>query len=205
MSMCVSPRFECCPASSIRRGRVGASHTGDSARRSRGGRGFRQRAARTVLRGGNQAVAIIPSRQLTHTRRTDVAKEMQEGWDLDTDESLANPAVDARQEDVYWQAAYWRESYYCPDYEYDDYAPAYCVGYIGYAQYGGSYDDAEKSLCANWERIRGDSRLPLADARQAMRAAWLHAAGAGVIAPDEPWRAVVEAAYREEPRALELA
>jgi hypothetical protein len=83
--------------------------------------------------------------------------------------------VDAHQEDAYWSRHYWRERYYRPDCEYEDYAPAYCAGYVGWAQYGGSYDEAEKSLCANWERIKGDSRLSLDEARLAMRAAWDHA------------------------------
>ena len=46
------------------------------------------------------------------------------------------------------------------------------MGYIGYAQYRGSYDDAEKSLLANWCRIKGDSHLTLDEARLAIRAAW---------------------------------
>ena len=62
------------------------------------------------------------------------------------------------------------------DLHYEDYAPAYCVGYIGYAQYGGHYDEAEKSLCANWLRIKGDSRLGMEEAMLAVRAAWEHAA-----------------------------
>jgi hypothetical protein len=49
---------------------------------------------------------------------------------------------------------------------------------MGYAQYGGRFEDAEKSLCANWERIKGDSRLSLDDALPAMRAAWLRVAAA---------------------------
>ena len=83
--------------------------------------------------------------------------------------------VDPRREDAYWQDAYWTEAYCRADCCYDDYAPAYCVGYIGYAQYGGRFDDAEKSLCANWLRIKGDSRLSLEEALQAIRAAWDHA------------------------------
>jgi hypothetical protein len=46
------------------------------------------------------------------------------------------------------------------------------VGYTGFAQYGGTFEDAEKSLWANWERIKGDSRLSIDLARLAMRAAW---------------------------------
>lgn len=81
-------------------------------------------------------------------------------------------------EDAYWQSVYWAQPYYRADYSYEDYAPAYCVGYIGCAQYGGRFDDAEKSLCANWLRIKGDSRLSIEEALVAMRAAWEHAAQA---------------------------
>jgi len=89
----------------------------------------------------------------------------------DDSASVLRP-VDAVREDDYWRRAFWCEHYYRADFDYEDYAPAYCVGYIGFAQYGGEYDDAENSLCANWERIKGDSRLSLEDARRAMRAAW---------------------------------
>jgi|GEM_PF-4414112 len=92
----------------------------------------------------------------------------------EVDECLVRP-VDTRQEDVYWSRHYWRERYYRADCEYEDYAPAYCAGYVGWAQYGGSYEEAEKSLCANWVRIKGDSRLDIDEAREAMRAAWDHA------------------------------
>ena len=80
--------------------------------------------------------------------------------------------VDVRLQDADWQSTYTSETCVRPGYDYEDYAPAFCVGTIGRMQYGGSYEDAEKSLCANWERIKGDSRLPLEDARLAMRAAW---------------------------------
>jgi hypothetical protein len=80
------------------------------------------------------------------------------------------------REDAYWQSAYWAQPFHRAELGYDDYAPAFCVGYIGYAQYGGRFEDAEKSLCANWVRIKGDSRLSLDDAMQAIRAAWEHAA-----------------------------
>lgn len=97
----------------------------------------------------------------------------QEVLDQDlSDQTGELGAVDATQEDAFWGRTYRRERYYTPGLDYEDYAPAYCVGYIGFAQYGGTYDDAEKSLCANWERIKGDSRLSMADARMAMRAAW---------------------------------
>jgi hypothetical protein len=88
-------------------------------------------------------------------------------------------------EDAYWQSVYWAQPYYRADLGYDDYAPAYCVGYIGHAQYGGDYEDAEKSLCANWLRIKGDSRLSVEQAMQAVRAAWEHAALAPVAIEED--------------------
>ncbi|MDP3824646.1 MAG: hypothetical protein Q8R33_24505 [Burkholderiales bacterium] len=78
----------------------------------------------------------------------------------------------ARDEDAHWARAHRDERYYKAGLDYEDYAPAYCVGYIGHAQYGGRFEDAESSLCSNWERIKGDSRLPLEEALLAMRAAW---------------------------------
>ena len=78
----------------------------------------------------------------------------------------------AEVEDIFWSGNYWKESYFRPDYDYEDYAPAYCVGYSGRTQYGGRFEEAETSLCANFVRIKGDSRLTWNEAREAIRAAW---------------------------------
>lgn len=86
--------------------------------------------------------------------------------------ALALGDVDAGREDAYWRRWYRHECYSRCEFDYEDYAPAYCVGYIGYAQYGGSFADAEPWLCSNWMRIKGDSRLGLDEARLAMRSAW---------------------------------
>jgi hypothetical protein len=91
---------------------------------------------------------------------------------------LATCEIDVTREEAYWQAAYRRESYFSAVLDYEDYAPAYCVGYTGFAQYGGTFEDAEKSLVANWVRIKGDSRLPHEQACAAIRAAWNRAASA---------------------------
>ena len=94
-----------------------------------------------------------------------------DGEDGDPEVDVAG-RVDAGNEDMHWMRAHQAERYYRPGLDYEDYAPAYCVGYIGYAQYGESFEDAEKSLCANWLRLKGDSRLTLDDAMLAARAAW---------------------------------
>jgi hypothetical protein len=102
----------------------------------------------------------------------------------DEPEVRLDSRIDPQVEDAYWQSVYWGEPYCRRDCSYEDYAPAYCVGYIGFAQYGGTFEEAEKCLCANWLRIKGDSRLTLDEALQAIRAAWSHAAQ-GQIALDE--------------------
>ena len=78
----------------------------------------------------------------------------------------------AQVEEMYWAGIYWREQYFRADYDYEDYAPAYCVGYTGCAQYGGHFEDAEQSLRANFVRIKGDSRLSWEEAVEPIRAAW---------------------------------
>lgn len=112
---------------------------------------------------------------------------MQDDWkeQADDPEVRIDGRVDPEREDAYWQQAYWAEPYYRSECGWDDYAPAYCVGYIGFAQYGGKFDDAEKSLCANWVRIKGDSCLSLEEAMQAIRAAWDHASQPHSIEEDE--------------------
>lgn len=102
--------------------------------------------------------------------------------------------IDPQVEDAYWQSVYWAQPYYRPQFSYEeDYACAYCVGYIGYAQYGGSFADAEKSLCANWVRLKGASRLSVDEALQAIRAAWDHAARSPAVEEDE--EETVDAGY----------
>ena len=82
-----------------------------------------------------------------------------------------NPSV----HDVYWREAFAREPYYSTDYTYDDYAPAYRTGYEAAGRYLGKnrhFDDLESELRANYERIKGTSRLAWENARDAVRAAW---------------------------------
>lgn len=111
----------------------------------------------------------------------------QDFWheQADDPEVRIDGRIDPEREDAYWQSVYWAQPYFDAALSYDDYAPAYCVGYCGFAQYGGCFDDAEKSLCANWFRIKGESRLELDDAMKAIRAAWDHAERAQLASEEE--------------------
>ena len=113
-----------------------------------------------------------------------MAATAHDTWSLEEDEVVTVSLEDAQAHDAYWQQAHAHENYYRRGLDYEDYAPAYCVGYIGQVQYGGEFDDAEKSLLANWLRIKGDSRLSIDEARMAIRAAWDRAAFATQPAMD---------------------
>ena len=84
----------------------------------------------------------------------------------------AAEAVNPTAEDSYWRDNYTKASGYKKDYTYDDYAPAYRLGYNGWSRYGGAFDQSEGRLSSEWESIKGQSRLSWTEARQATRAAW---------------------------------
>jgi hypothetical protein len=80
--------------------------------------------------------------------------------------------VNPTAEDAYWRDNFVREPYYAMGRSYEDYSPAYRVGYEGRGLYAGSFDDAEPELRRSYETDRGTSRLEWEEARIASRAAW---------------------------------
>ncbi len=87
-------------------------------------------------------------------------------------------AIDPTAEDAYWRDEHQSRDYVddTSEYTYDqDYSPAYRVGYQGYGQHaaaGSSYDQSESKLEAEWEEIKGDSKLTWEEAKHASRDAW---------------------------------
>jgi hypothetical protein len=79
-------------------------------------------------------------------------------------------AVNPTAEDAYWREAHRNEPYYDTRYSYDDYAPAYRLGY----SHTGSrrWEDAEVGLRSDWDRVKGKSRLEWDQAKDAVRAGW---------------------------------
>jgi hypothetical protein len=80
---------------------------------------------------------------------------------------LVNPTV----EDAYWRSNYQTQPYYTTGYTYDDYSPAYALGYNNARRFP-SYDLAEPHMADEWERVKGHSRLSWEQAKAASRAAW---------------------------------
>lgn len=80
--------------------------------------------------------------------------------------------IDPTREDAYWREHHARQGY-ARGRSYDDYSPAYRVGYEGYARYGtrgGKFEDSEAELRKNYES--SPNKLSWDEARQASRAAW---------------------------------
>jgi len=87
-----------------------------------------------------------------------------------------NPAV----EDAYWRAHYQSASYVQPKRRYEYYQPAYRFGWESYSQYGRrSFEELEDELARQWEGRRRRSLREWAQARGAVRDAFVHASDAG--------------------------
>ncbi|MFZ3290473.1 MAG: hypothetical protein WA191_26945, partial [Telluria sp.] len=84
----------------------------------------------------------------------------------------AGRLVNPEEEAAYWRTSYQSAPYYSPGYTYDDYGPAYELGYNGRARYPGSFDSVESNLAGEWDQVKGKSRLNWQQAKSATRAAW---------------------------------
>ncbi len=78
--------------------------------------------------------------------------------------------IDPTREDAYWRDNHPRQGW-AKGRPYDDFQPAYRVGYEGYAQYGaGTFEEREAELRREYERSK--PKLSWEEARLASRAAW---------------------------------
>jgi uncharacterized protein (TIGR02284 family) len=78
----------------------------------------------------------------------------------------------------YWRDAYSREPYYDSSRSFEDYSPAYELGWISHTTYGGEFDAADRVLANDWDLRKGVSTLAWDEARPATRAAWQRAENA---------------------------
>lgn len=90
-------------------------------------------------------------------------------------------AVNPTAEDAYWRDAYEREPYYVAGRSYDEYRPAYELGWRAATQPATDFEVAEEQWARDWSTARGTSTLEWDQARPAARAAWERAVGPGYI------------------------
>lgn len=75
--------------------------------------------------------------------------------------------------DEHWRDRYDSEPYYDEGLTYEDYSPAYQLGAQSrLAAESANFDELEDELAAQYEEIRGVSRLEWDKARHAVRASW---------------------------------
>ena len=82
------------------------------------------------------------------------------------------PVINPTAEEAYWREAYRREPYVRQEFTYEDYGPAYRVGYTAPVRRNGEFEQLEVDLKDDFDRVRGKSRLRWEEAREATRAAW---------------------------------
>lgn len=81
--------------------------------------------------------------------------------------------VNPTEEERYWRDNYQAEPYYRSGSTFDDYAPAYRLGYDSFNRYGDRpFDDVESAMEHDYSTLRGQSRLEWEEAKHATRAAW---------------------------------
>lgn len=82
----------------------------------------------------------------------------------------------SEQEDTYWRESFIQAPYYVAGRSYDQYRPAYELGWQSALQYpDAEFEDLAERLQRQWAVRRGSSLLPWREVHQAVHAAWLHA------------------------------
>ena len=89
-------------------------------------------------------------------------------------------AVDPTVEETYWRTNFQSAPYVKKDHDYNDYAPAYKLGWErGAASNGRPFADAESDLGRDWDAVKGTSRLSWENARSATQDAWQRTTATG--------------------------
>lgn len=83
----------------------------------------------------------------------------------------------AELEDAYWQTQFSKETYYAAGRGYDQYRPAYELGWSAALEYpDAQFFDLAQHLELQWERRKSTSLLPWREVQYAVKEAWVHAA-----------------------------
>jgi hypothetical protein len=92
--------------------------------------------------------------------------------------------VDAAVEEAYWKTHFSGEKYGEREAAYATYQPAFRAGYIGRNRYPGkTFEEVEKDLQRDYDRLQGSATLPWARARFAVLDAWNRPVQTAVTAP----------------------
>ena len=79
--------------------------------------------------------------------------------------------IDPEAETTYWQNHYHHEPFYLPGHAFEDYGPAFRLGWESYRPEA-TFEESEETLRDKWTKDKGSSKLEWEQARDAVRAAW---------------------------------
>lgn len=81
--------------------------------------------------------------------------------------------INPKTEDEHWRSNYSSRPYVASGSSYEDYGPAYRLGYERYPEHHGrTFEEAESHLQRDWQSTRGDSSLSWDEAKHATRDAY---------------------------------
>jgi hypothetical protein len=96
---------------------------------------------------------------------------------------------DAAEHEAYWREQHAKQPYADKNRSYQDYAPAYRLGYEAASKHAGKkFEEIEDDIALDYERGRPEDALPWDHARPAVKAAWDKLAG--VLSPRDPDRGI---------------
>ena len=87
------------------------------------------------------------------------------------------PLINPTAEEAFWRTHFRDEAFYRDGLAFDDYSPAFRVGYTGPVRREGRLEELDARLRDDWAMVRGRSRLSWGEAWAAIEAAWHHAVG----------------------------
>lgn len=122
---------------------------------------------------------MAEERDLTHDP---ISGQGTHAADLGT--TAAAAGTHPESEVAYWHESYSSDPYFEEGHGFEDYSPAYELGWISYSTYGGEFDAADRVLANDWEMRKGVSGLSWDQARPASRAAWQRARNAREFTTD---------------------
>lgn len=79
--------------------------------------------------------------------------------------------IDPQAEQEYWQKHHRDEAYFESEYTFEDYGPAYQLGWQHYSPHT-NFETAEEKLSSIWSQGRSNSQLNWDKAREAAKASW---------------------------------
>jgi uncharacterized protein (TIGR02284 family) len=123
---------------------------------------------------------MAEERDMTHDpssgQGTHAADQARQGTELAALSPGDHPsAAYPNSEADYWREIYSSEPYYESGRRFEDYGPAYELGWVSYALYGGEFEAADRVMANDWDVRKGVSTLSWEQARPASRAGWQRA------------------------------